>query len=236
LKLILKRRSIIPALDVDSMARMETIVKETADADSISAYKVGFSLAMRFGLPKVVEKIKQICPNKPVIYDHQKAGTDIPDTGDDFMQICKDAGVDAAIIFPLSGIATHKAWIKAATDRNLKIIVGGMMTHQGFTVNDGGYLDAERIKDIYKTAMVHEVEDFVVPGTKPAFVNELLNTVFKEFDFLEPVFYSPGLITQGGDVSEMSNLLKYDWHAIVGRKIKDAEDIQKSIKEIEVLL
>ena len=111
-----------------------------------------------------------------------------------------------------------------------------MMTHQGFTVNDGGYLDGERIKDVYKTAMVHEVEDFVVPGTKPAFVNELLNTVFKEFSFLEPVFYSPGLVTQGGDVSEMSNLLKYDWHAIVGRKIKDAQDIQKTVKEIEVLL
>lgn len=235
MKLINQKRSIIPALDVSTIDRMETIVKETKDVTSISAYKIGFSLVMRFGLLKVVENIKQICPNKPIIYDHQKAATDIPDTGDDFMCACKSAGVDAVIIFPLSGIATQKAWIKAAADYNLRIIVGGMMTHHGFTTNEGGYLDLDHLNDIYKTAVVHEVTDFVVPGTKPNFIKDLIKNVFDGVSE-EPVFYSPGLITQGGDISEISEILKYDWHAIVGRKIKDAHDIQKSVKEIEVLL
>lgn len=235
MKLIDQRRSIILSLDVSTLERAITIVKETAEIESVSAYKIGFSLALRYSLPKVVEEIKLICPNKPVIYDHQKAGTDIPDTGDDFMQICKDAGVDATIIFPLSGIATQKAWIKAAVDIDLKLIVGGMMTHSGFTTDNGGYLDPIAIKDIYKTAIIHEIEDFVVPGTKPEFVKELITTLFEK-ESIEPVFYSPGLITQGGNVSEISEILKYDWHAIVGRKIKDAKDIQRSVKEIEVLL
>lgn len=236
MKLIKQKRSIIPALDVSTIERMETIVRETKDAESISAYKIGFSLVMRFGLIKIVDSIKQICPNKPVIYDHQKAGTDIPDTGEDFMLACKSAKVDAVIIFPLSGIATQKAWIKAAYDHNLRIIVGGMMTHHGFTTNDGGYLDPNHIVDIYKTAIIHEVTDFVVPGTKPNFVKDLITNVFEKEVSEEPVFYSPGLVTQGGDISEMSEILKYDWHAIVGRKIKDATDIQSSVKEIEVLL
>ena len=235
MKLINQKRSIIPSLDVSSLDRALTIVKETAYVESVSAYKIGFSLALRYSLPKVVEEIKQICPNKPVIYDHQKAGTDIPDTGDDFMQICKSAGVDATIIFPLSGIATQKAWIKSAIDIDLRIIVGGMMTHPGFTTDNGGYLDPNAIMDVYRTAIIHEIEDFVVPGTKPEFVKNLVTTLF-ENESIEPVFYSPGLITQGGNVSEMSEILKYDWHAIVGRKIKDANDIQKSVKEIEVLL
>lgn len=236
MKLISQHRSIIPALDVISLEKIETIVKETKDSSSISAYKVGFSLALRFGLPKVVEKIKSICPNKPVIYDHQKAATDIPETGDDFMQICKDAGVDAAILFPLSGIATQKAWIKSAVDRDLRIIVGGMMTHSGFTTIDGGYLDPDSIKNIYQTAIVHEITDFVVPGTKLEFVKNLVKNLFEKENHFTPVFYSPGLITQGGDVSEMSELLQYDWHAIVGRKISNSNDIQRSVHEIEVLL
>lgn len=235
MKLISQRRSIIPALDVDNLEKVGLIVNETKNFSTVGAYKIGFSLALRFGLSKVVDKIKSICPDKPVIYDHQKAATDIPETGDDFMQICKDASVDAAIIFPLSGIATQKAWIKSAVDRNLRIIVGGMMTHSGFTTIDGGYLDPDSIIDIYQTAIVHEVTDFVVPGTKQEFVKELVSTLFTE-NFIDPVFYSPGLITQGGDVSEMSEILKYDWHAIVGRKINNSNDIQKSVHEIEVLL
>lgn len=62
-----------------------------------------------------------------------------------------------------------------------------------------------------------------------------MSTLFNE-NFIDPVFYSPGLITQGGDVSEMSEILQYDWHAIVGRKINNSDDIQKSVHEIEVLL
>jgi orotidine-5'-phosphate decarboxylase len=235
MKLISQHRSIIPALDVDNLEKVKVIVNETKTFPTIGAYKIGFSLALRFGLQKVVEEIKSICPDKPVIYDHQKAATDIPETGDNFMQICKDADIDATIIFPLSGIATQKAWIKSAVNRNLRVIVGGMMTHPGFTTIDGGYLDSESIINLYQTAIVHEITDFVVPGTKPEFVKKLISTLFKE-DFIEPVFYSPGLVTQGGDVSEMSEILQYDWHAIVGRKINNSDNIQKSVHEIEVLL
>ena len=45
-------------------------------------------------LKKVVDEIRKLT-KLPIIYDHQKAGTDIPDTGDGFMKACKDSGVDA---------------------------------------------------------------------------------------------------------------------------------------------
>ena len=43
-------------------------------------YKVGLSLALDCGLPKVVEIAREYT-DKPIIYDHLKAGTDIPEVG-----------------------------------------------------------------------------------------------------------------------------------------------------------
>ncbi|MBU1704702.1 MAG: orotidine 5-phosphate decarboxylase, partial [Nanoarchaeota archaeon] len=123
-------KTIIPALDVDDLELAEKIVKETCKVKGIGGYKVGFSLVIPFGLKKVVQTIRKYT-ELPIIYDHQKAGTDIPDTGEIFMKVCKDAGVDAVIIFPAMGPVTEEEWIKAAHGVGLKVIVGGEMTHPG---------------------------------------------------------------------------------------------------------
>ncbi|MCK4247944.1 MAG: orotidine 5-phosphate decarboxylase, partial [Methanomicrobia archaeon] len=127
MRIIKRDRSVIPACDVP-LELYERIVRETADIEGIGGYKVGFFLGLDYGLPKIVE-IARKYTDKPVIYDHQKAGTDIPDMGGKFAKICKKAGVDAVILFPQSGPETEKAWIEAAKEEGLGIIVGGLMTH-----------------------------------------------------------------------------------------------------------
>src|SRR3989344_7595930 len=104
-------KSIIPSCDADSLDKLKKLVKETYSVEGIGAYKIGFELVIPFGMEKVVKTIKDIT-NLPIIYDHQKAGTDIPEMGLKFMQACKDA--DAVILFPQAGPETEKAWIKAA--------------------------------------------------------------------------------------------------------------------------
>lgn len=220
-------RSIIPACDVDSLKKLEALVEATADVDGIGAYKIGFELGLAYGLPKIMETVRKFS-EKPVIYDHQKAGTDIPDTGKAFASVCKRSGVDAVIFFPQAGPETEKAWIKAALDEGLKVIVGGEMTHPAYLAPDG-YLSADAPKRMYETAIAMGVTDFVVPGNKPEKIGAYKQLF--ESHKVDFTLYSPGLVTQGGKITDSGKAAGKKWHAIVGRAIYEAQDMGKAASE-----
>ena len=143
-----------------------------------------------------------------------------------FMQACK--GVDAVIIFPQAGPETETAWIQAAQQTNMRIIVGGEMTHKGYLKNDNGFVDDDAPKRIYEIAASLGVTDFVIPGNKPEKCFEYDEIIKKKVK--DPVYYSPGLITQGGSISELAKKLK-SWHAIIGRAIYEADNMEKAAEE-----
>ena len=220
------KKSIIPSCDVESLEKLDKLVKATCNVKGVGAYKIGFELVIPFGMEKVVKAIRKHT-KLPIIYDHQKAGTDIPDMGLKFMNACK--GADAVILFPQAGPETEAAWIKAAQQAKMNVIIGGEMTHKGYLKNEGGFIDDNAPKRMYEIAASLVVADFVVPGNKPdkcLEYNELIKTKIKN-----PVYYSPGLITQGGSISELAKKLE-SWHAIVGRAIYEADDMKKAAEEM----
>lgn len=217
-------RSIIPACDV-TLDRFEVIVRDTCGIPMIGAYKIGAALAVTAGLPRIVE-IARKYTNKPLIYDHQKACTDIPDTGREFVHAVKASGIDALILFPLTGPATQTAWIQSAKDEGLSVIVGGHMTHERYLVKDGGFIDDRAVDKIFTNAAFLGVADYVVPGNKPDVIRHLKDLLVQHK--IEPVFYAPGFIAQGGSISEAARAAGTRWHAIVGRAIYEAEDIHKA--------
>lgn len=222
-------KSVIPACDVNTLKELEAIVKATAGIEKIGAYKIGFSLGLGFGLEKTVKAVRKHS-EKPIIYDHQKAATDIPDTGQAFAEVCKGAGIDAVIFFPQAGPETEKAWIKSAMNAGLGVIVGGEMTHPAYLKAAGGFIADEAPKRMYEIAAGAGVVDFVVPGNKPekiAFYRQFL-----ESKGIEPVLYSPGLVSQGGEISESAKAAGKKWHAIVGRALYNAEDKKKAALEL----
>ncbi len=219
-------KSIIPSCDVPDLNKLKSLVKETCSVDSIGAYKIGLELCLPFGIPKVVEVVRKFT-NLPIIYDHQKAATDIPDLGEKFAKAVK--GVDAVILFPFTGPETEKAWIKACKKEKLGIIVGGEMTHKGFLEKDGGFLENNAPLKIYEIAAKSGINDFVVPGNKPGKIKEYKE--FLEKPGIIPIFYSPGLIAQGGKISEGAKVAER-WHAIVGRALYNSKNINKSAKEL----
>ena len=221
-------RTIIPACDVE-LDKFEELIEVTANIEKVGAYKIGFSLALQYGLPKIVNIVRKYTA-KPIIYDHQKAGTDIPDTGNEFVKTVKEAGIDAIIIFPLAGPATQTAWIHSAQMINLPVIVGGYMTHERFLSSEGGYIDDTAIEKIYSNAGSLGVNHFVVPGNKPNVIKETRSLLLKLK--IEPVFYAPGFISQGGDISEAANVAGPHWHAIVGRAIYEARDIAQAAESL----
>ena len=72
------KKSIIPSCDVDSLEKLDKLVKSTCSVKGIGSYKIGFELVIPFGMEKVVKTIRKHT-KLPIIYDHQKAGTDIPE-------------------------------------------------------------------------------------------------------------------------------------------------------------
>lgn len=221
--LINRERSVIPACDVD-VKRFEDIVRETHSIDGIGAYKIGAALALSEGLPRIVERARKYT-TKPLIYDHQKASTDIPETGRAFASAVKCAGIDAVILFPLTGPRTQEAWIESALDEGLTVITGGHMTHEMYVVSEGGYIDDKCIEKMFVNSATHRVSDYVVPGNKPDAISRIRNWLLAHN--VEPTFYAPGFIRQGGAISDAAKVAGPRWHAIVGRAIYEALDIAK---------
>jgi len=220
------QKSIIPACDVPSLEHLRKLVEETHDVKGIGAYKIGFELVLRYGLKEVIRVIREISTH-PIIYDHQKAGTDIPDTAEKFIDACK--GVNAVIIFPQAGPNTEEAYIKAAKKANMNVIVGGEMTHQGYLAEDNGFINDDMPVRVYEIAANLGIKDFVVPGNKPEKIKEY-KELFEAMG-VKPIFYSPGLVRQGGSISQGAKAAGDNWHAIIGRGLYEAKDINKAAKE-----
>lgn len=221
-------RSVIPACDIATIEQFEALVQQTADIPGIGGYKVGFELGLGYGLPRVVEVARKHT-QKPIIYDHQKAATDIPDTGKNFAQVMKRAGIDTVILFPQAGPETERAWIYHALDQGLKVIVGGRMTHAGYAVSEGGFITDEGALEMYRIAARAGVTDFVVPGNKPEVIQQVRQMI--EAEGVSPIFYSPGFVAQGGKIADTTKIAGNRWHAIVGRGIYLTSDFRKAATE-----
>lgn len=220
-------KSVIPACDVP-FDILPKLVKETSDLPGIGGYKIGAALCLSVGLPAVVEAIRS-ATDKPIIYDHQKAGTDIPDTAEYFMAVLAANGVDKVILFPQAGPATQRAWTAAAEHENLDVIVGGLMTHKSYLAPEG-YLRQNAPGEMYRNAAASGVNNFVVPGNQPSAIIAIRSEIEKHAS--APVFYAPGFIRQGGKISDAALAAGGRWHAIVGRGIYEAPDMRAAAEDL----
>lgn len=228
--LIPRDKSVIPAADVEA-EKFAELIEKTCLVEGIGGYKVGLALALEKGLPWVVGNVKEFT-DLPVIYDHQKGGTDIPDMGTTFAKVCKKAGVDAIILFPFGGAKTERDWIKASQDAGLTVLVGGHMTQPEFLASEDGFIADQAPDRIYRIAAESGVRDFVVPGNKVEYVQhyrELLEGILGQNTF---TLYAPGFITQKGEISEFAKVAGDRWHAIVGSAVYKAVDITAAAKQM----
>lgn len=214
-------KSIVVACDIHSISELERLVAATHGIPQLGGYKVGFSLALMHSLPEVVKAIRRYTA-KPVIYDHQKGGTDVPHTGAAFARVMAESGVDYAILFPFASPSTEEAWIGALLKEGIVPIVGAFMTIPDFTAEKGGYIGSESIGRIFDLAASMGVTDFVLPGNNPSEASRLRRLIEARSE--SPSFFLPGLGAQGGDIASCGRAMGGRWHAIVGRSIYGAPD------------
>jgi len=218
---------VIVACDVKTLDELKNLVDVTAPVRGIVGYKVGFILGLNYGLANVVEAIKNVT-DLPVIYDHQKASTDIPEMGPEFAAVMKNAGVNSAIIFPQSGPATEESFIKSLISLGIVPMVGGEMTHQKYLEKDGGYIKDTAPEKMYENGAKAGAEFFIVPGNKTDAIKKyakLLSSI------TSPKFCFPGIGRQGGDIEAAFNACNCSSYAIIGSSIYKAPDPKSAAQQ-----
>lgn len=212
---------IILACDVTTLPELRSLVSIQTERQGIVGIKIGFMLALKFGLPSVVAEIRNVS-SLPIIYDHQKAGTDIPAMGASFAECCDEAGVDAAIIFAHAGPATLRAFVEALSKTRVTPIVGAAMTHPHFLISEGGYISDDIAEQAYNLALSLDIDWFVAPGTKPELIRRLAALAHQNE---RAAVMMPGIGTQQGDINlafeAAGSMRKY---AIIGSAIYKAQD------------
>lgn len=219
-KFIKDDRSIIVAADVPDSSTLIRLAQATTGIPKIGGFKFGITQGLE-GLKSAIHTFHSIPGHAEtvVIYDHQKAGNDIPDMGEKFAKKLKSAGVDVAILFPFTGPATQRAWTEACFSEGLQVMTGGIMTHPQFLRSEGGYISDDAPERIFQLACVLGVHHFVVPGNKPLWVQKLRDILIAELGEDNFSLSAPGFITQGGDISECGQIAGKIFYPIVGSGI-----------------
>lgn len=220
---------IVVALDTLDLDLVRRVVESLSGFEGVSAYKIGSAVALAHGLVRVVDLVKSLS-SAPVIYDHQKAMTDVPHTAGDFARILRISGVDAAIGFPLSGPGVLASWVEALRGEGVVPIVGGEMTHEGFLRGEGGYVCDDSPERIYRAASDLRVSHYVVPGNMVERSSRYSQIVRERV--ARPVFLSPGFSEDPRSLGRLSKILGPSFHAIVGRAVLRAGDPLEAVRKL----
>lgn len=222
-------RGVVVACDVGTLQELERLTELTSEVEGIVGYKIGFSLGLKYGLKNVTDIIKNFT-DLPVIYDHQKAGTDIPKMGSVFAATCKEGGVKGVILFPQAGPETEEAFIDALLSEGLVPFIGGEMTHPKYLERDGGFILNEGPEKMYLHGASKGAEYFIVPGNKPKRI-EYYSRLLKS-KISKPKICMPGIGRQGGDIKSAFQATEgLPAYAIIGSGIYKAQDMRKAAIE-----
>ena len=187
---------LIIACDVEDDTALDFLVAVTHDIPGVKGYKLGATMAVHYGLKYLTSIVFNHCGDKVLMYDHQKAGTDTPHTAEKFMKSCRRSAVDSVILFPMAGPETEVAWIRAAREEGLVPIVGGVMSHDKYLYDEGGFIT--RYWEMYRIAGDEGVTEFVAPATRISTA-----AIFKQFGGQGIKFYTPGVGKQGGQIQHL---------------------------------
>ena len=205
------------AADVEPF-EFANMMEQIGDSEGLVGVKIGFEVGLGVGL-KEATRIVRANSHARVQYDHQKAGNDIADTSVNFVRAMAYGNVDSAILFPFTGPKAQAAWTHGLQAEGINVFTGAEMTHEGFTENEGGSLSQEDMERIMDLALDLNVTDFIVPGNKPDRVRFWRERIEAVRGVGKYALASPGLISQGGDITEGGAAAGKLWTPIIGRSI-----------------
>jgi len=137
-------------------------IEATARIPFVVGYKIGVLPVLEAGLKDTLRSIRKIS-SKPLLYDHQKLGCDLPDIYKGrILDLIKSYGADGLFVFPLGGKEVLEAVINKCIDIELTPIVCGDLSYKGFFAEEGGYIDIDVQQRIYLDAASYGVSHFMM--------------------------------------------------------------------------
>lgn len=213
---------IVPALDIDSHEQLEMVVRETTKREGVAGYKLGLTSVMRFGLKESMRRLRDLT-DLPVLYDHQKAGPDMPDMAVKYTALCKEAEVDGLILFPVAGPTAVDGFVGAAIRSGIVPVVGGEIPVPDYGVSGGGYMLDDALDRILARAVDNKADHFVLPAHDVAKIKRWSNWIAGNVK--KPVVLLTGFGALGGSIetSFAAAAACPRRFAIVGRLITNAK-------------
>lgn len=221
---------IMPALDVESADDACRIVEQTTRIEGIVAYKLGLTLTLRGGLSSAVEQLRAVT-DLPVIYDHQKAGADLPDMAKKFASTCKEAGADGLILFPIAGPTAVKQFVGQTIAQGLLPLVGGDLPLPDYNARNGGFVSGNALNQIFEQSIEIGARHFIVPATDTRKIRRITRLLHEHI--ATPALFMPGIGALGGSVETAFKAApRCHVYAVVGRGIYGAGDPAEAAKTL----
>jgi orotidine-5'-phosphate decarboxylase len=212
------RHGIVCACDLDDLDALRGLVETIDPVEGLVGYKLGSLLTLRHGLAGVVGVFRGLTA-KALLYDHQKAGLDIPSMATGYAGVCRDAGLDGLILFPLGGPGAVDAFVGETLKAGLLPIVGGALPLSDYLVEGGGYVAADALGRILERAGALGARDFILPATDPAAIARHASALASR----DARLFLPGIGPLGGDIRKaLAEVRGLRAHAIIGRAIYGA--------------
>ena len=217
------RVGLTPALDLETLDDLKRIVAETSTLDGVIEYKLGMHAVLHIGLFAAVKAIRKIT-DKPLIYDHQKAGADMPDSAGGFVRICRETGIDGLILFPVAGPTAVHNFVSHSLAAGLDPVVGGHIPVPDYAISGGGYLADDAVDRIMTLAAELGARRFVLPASEPDNIRRRSRWLLDNVN--TPTLYLTGIGPLGGSIAESFSAAKGipRLRAVVGRAICAADD------------
>lgn len=134
----------------------------------------------------------------PILYDHQKAGPDMPDMAKKFTALCAEAEVDGLILFPVAGPAAVDGFVGEALKAGIAPVVGGEIPVADYGVSGGGYLLDNALDLILARAAEGGADHFVLPAHDTAKVTRWSRWIAANVK--DPLVFLTGFGSLGGTI------------------------------------
>ena len=213
---------VIPACDVETIDELKRLIDRTTGVEGIVGYKLGLTGVLQLGLAGVVRTVREHT-NLPLLYDHQKAGPDIPDMATKFVRLCREAGVQGLILFPLAGPGAVRSFVGQSLEQGLVPVVGGALPLPDYLASGGGFVADDAPARLFGQAADLGADHFVVPANEAATVRRYVALLRERVE--RPKLIMPGIGSLGGTIRDSFKETEgCQAYAIVGRAIYAASD------------
>ena len=222
---------IVPALDIDSLEDLDRVVRATSGVEGVAGYKLGLTTVLRLGLAGAMRRLRNLT-TLPILYDHQKAGPDMPDMAKKFTAMCREAGVDGVILFPVAGPTAVDAFVGEAVRAGLFPVVGGEIPVPDYGVSGGGYMLDDALDRILARAVDNKARHFVLPAHDPKKIARWSQWIAKAVE--DPVLFLTGFGPLGGTIEQAFTAARpcSKRFAIVGRLITGAAKPDEAARKL----